>query len=260
MLLRHYNNSTKTVIILLESLSPGIMTRKQLHLMDLNDYKYEVLKTVTGPQNLALWNPSCPVLKVSFLLEALLKGKPAGQLPQPQGALKHQWNMKFRVFWDVLPCSRVDADRRFRGAYCLHHHRPDDSYNRALWQSYQQRHLEQVGGTDEGVRISRIQYLWYVNGSFTCRKILRHGTSGFTSHQKEGVLRIFIALKNSWPRPGLSPRHLGPVASTLTTTPPRRLVIRLTANSTGIRKVSLTCSLFFLLPTVHIYYSEYELK
>jgi hypothetical protein len=29
--------------------------------------------------------------------------------------------LKFRVFWDVLPCSQVDFDRRFRGAYCLHH-------------------------------------------------------------------------------------------------------------------------------------------
>jgi hypothetical protein len=33
--------------------------------------------------------------------------------------------MKFRVFWDVLPCGQVDVDRRFRGAYHLHH-RPDD--------------------------------------------------------------------------------------------------------------------------------------
>jgi hypothetical protein len=40
------------------------------------------------------------------------------------------------------------------------------------------------------------QYLKYLNGSLTCRKVLRHGTSGFTSHPKEGVLRIFIALKN----------------------------------------------------------------
>jgi len=29
--------------------------------------------------------------------------------------------MKFRVFWDVLPCSQVDIDRRFKSAYCLHH-------------------------------------------------------------------------------------------------------------------------------------------
>jgi hypothetical protein len=28
---------------------------------------------------------------------------------------------KFRVFWDVAPCSHVEVDRRFRGAYCLHH-------------------------------------------------------------------------------------------------------------------------------------------
>jgi hypothetical protein len=30
-------------------------------------------------------------------------------------------SMKFRVFWDILPCSQVDVDRCFRGAYCLHH-------------------------------------------------------------------------------------------------------------------------------------------
>jgi hypothetical protein len=29
--------------------------------------------------------------------------------------------MKFTVFWDVAPCSQVIVDRRFRGAYCLHH-------------------------------------------------------------------------------------------------------------------------------------------
>jgi hypothetical protein len=30
-------------------------------------------------------------------------------------------SMMFRiVFWDVLPC-KVIVDRRFRGAYCLHH-------------------------------------------------------------------------------------------------------------------------------------------
>jgi hypothetical protein len=29
--------------------------------------------------------------------------------------------MKFRVFWDVAPCSHVEVGRRFGGAYCLHH-------------------------------------------------------------------------------------------------------------------------------------------
>jgi hypothetical protein len=42
---------------------------------------------------------------------------------------------------------------------------------------------------------------WDLKRSFTCRKILRHGISGFTSHPKKVVLRIFIDLKNpsSWP-------------------------------------------------------------
>jgi hypothetical protein len=31
-------------------------------------------------------------------------------------------SMMFRVvFWDILPCKMI-VDRRFRGAYCLHHH------------------------------------------------------------------------------------------------------------------------------------------
>jgi hypothetical protein len=28
--------------------------------------------------------------------------------------------LKFIVFWDVLPCSQANVDRRFRGAYCFH--------------------------------------------------------------------------------------------------------------------------------------------
>jgi hypothetical protein len=39
------------------------------------------------------------------------------------------------------------------------------------------------------------QYLKYLKGSLTCRKIYDMLSSGFTSHQKEGVLRICIALK-----------------------------------------------------------------
>jgi hypothetical protein len=46
---------------------------------------------------------------------------------------------------------------------------------------------------------------------------LRHGTDGFTSPPKEVVHR---------PRPGLDPRTLGPVASMLTTSPPRAIVLR----------------------------------
>jgi hypothetical protein len=65
---------------------------------------------------------------------------------------------------------------------------------------------------------------WDFKKSFTCHKILRHGTSGFTSHLKEGVLRIFIALKNPSPWPGSNPQPFGSVASTPKTTPPRQLL------------------------------------
>jgi hypothetical protein len=51
------------------------------------------------------------------------------------------------------------------------------------------------------------------------------GPSRFTFHPKEGVLRIFIALKNPSPWPGSNSRTLGLVAITLTTTPPRRLLL-----------------------------------
>jgi hypothetical protein len=34
-----------------------------------------------------------------------------------QGGEYEEW----LVFWDVAPCSLIDTDRRFRGAYCLHH-------------------------------------------------------------------------------------------------------------------------------------------
>jgi hypothetical protein len=48
-------------------------------------------------------------------------------------------NMMFRiVFWDVLPC-KMFVDRRFRGAYCLHHQgwvsleRKDRGYKGVQW-------------------------------------------------------------------------------------------------------------------------------
>jgi hypothetical protein len=30
-------------------------------------------------------------------------------------------SVKLTVFWDMAPCSLIEADRRFRSAYCLHH-------------------------------------------------------------------------------------------------------------------------------------------
>jgi hypothetical protein len=50
---------------------------------------------------------------------------------------------------------------------------------------------------------------------------LRHGTHGFTSLPKEGVLRIFLPLKIRRLRPGFNPRTWVPEASTLTPRPPK---------------------------------------
>jgi hypothetical protein len=99
--------------------------------------------------------------------------------------------------------------------------RTPDSSTRALRQFYQQRHL---GASRRNGRSGNLAYwyLRYVNRSLICRKILQHGAYGFTSHPKEGMLWIFVALKNPSPQPGLNPRPLGPVESTLTTTPPRQ--------------------------------------
>jgi hypothetical protein len=59
----------------------------------------------------------------------------------------------------------------------------------------------------------------YLQVTFTSRKILQHGASGFTSPLKEGVLLIFIALKKPLPQPGLNLQTLHQMASTLSTTP-----------------------------------------
>jgi hypothetical protein len=47
---------------------------------------------------------------------------------------------------------------------------------------------------------SKVSLTWY--------KILQHGASSFTSPQKEGVLRIFIALTNPAPSSRFEPSNL----------------------------------------------------
>jgi hypothetical protein len=105
---------------------------------------------------------------------------------------------------------------------------PDPS-TRALWQCYQQRHLGASRRNEGGSENLAYQYLKYLKVCLICHKILRHGTSGFTSHLKEGVPRILLPLKIHRLGRVLNPQPLGPVASTLTTTLPRRLYNRLVA-------------------------------
>jgi hypothetical protein len=126
------------------------------------------------------------------------------------------WRLRTAAITGLLFILRVNVNGEPWWWWCPLGITPD-LFTRARWQSCQQRHLERV----EGMGILHIYYLWYVNVSFTRRKILRHGTFGFTSHPKGGVLRIFITLKNISPLPCLNSRPLSQVTSTITTTPLR---------------------------------------
>jgi hypothetical protein len=98
----------------------------------------------------------------------------------------------------------------------------EDSFTRALWQSYQQSSSSKGGGNG-GICLTN--YLFHNSralvGSLTCRKIFGHGTVSFTFPPKEDVLQILQPLKIHRPWPGLNPRTLGSIQSTLTTRPPR---------------------------------------
>jgi hypothetical protein len=56
---------------------------------------------------------------------------------------------------------------------------------------------------------------------------LRHGTDGFTSAPKEGVLRIFFALKNPTASVGFEPANLGTKGQHATSRPPKPLPLSL---------------------------------
>jgi hypothetical protein len=95
-----------------------------------------------------------------------------------------------------------------------------------LWKSYQQSHLganqEEFGEGDDQfsprsifVHTSKLFLIFY--------KILLYGANGFTYLLEEGMLQIFIALKNPSPQMGFNPQTWGPMASMLIITALRRL-------------------------------------
>jgi hypothetical protein len=93
-----------------------------------------------------------------------------------------------------------------------------------LWQSYKQRHLgasRRNGWKKWGFSLASISIhtcKWYLHAI----KSYKHEASVFTSHLQEGVLQFFTAIKKPSPKAGLNPWSLDPVASILTTTPPRQ--------------------------------------
>ena len=63
----------------------------------------------------------------------------------------------------------------------------------------------------------------YIYGDLLHAVKLRHGADGFTSPPKEGVLRIFFALKIRRLRPGCEPANLGTKGQHATSRPPKPL-------------------------------------
>jgi hypothetical protein len=81
----------------------------------------------------------------------------------------------------------------------------------ALWLHPRHLAVKQRGG-EKRPWILLTEHLNHdTKGSLTCCKIMQYGASGFTSQPKEGVLQIFITIKNPSPLPGLNLHPLGPV-------------------------------------------------
>jgi len=90
---------------------------------------------------------------------------------------------------------------------------------RCLHIQRRERPLTAEGGTLRGREMFRqiSSRIWLPHNSrdLLHAENLRHGTDGFTSPPKEGVLRIFSSLKIRWLQPGLNPWTWVPKASTL---------------------------------------------
>ena len=79
---------------------------------------------------------------------------------------------------------------------------------------------------------------------------LRHGTDGFTSPPKEGVLRIFFAPKNPTVSAGFEPANLGTKGQHATPRPPKPLNPRhlsfISFNTNSYRHSNILGSLDFI--------------
>jgi hypothetical protein len=124
-----------------------------------------------------------------------------------------------------------------------------DSSTRALWKSYQQRHL--IANRKNGQKKWEFNLAKYfcsfLQVIFTCCKLLWHGASGVTSPPKEGMLKTFFTIKNPSPWLGWNPQPPSSTENILSITPLRWQFLSLHYVS-GYYCVGLWC-LKYLLPS-----------
>ena len=77
---------------------------------------------------------------------------------------------------------------------------------------------ETTGNFDRKLRLPHIHF-----GVLLHAADMRHGTKGFTYLLKEGVLRIFFALKNPTASAGFEPENMGTKGQHATSRPPKPL-------------------------------------
>ena len=75
-----------------------------------------------------------------------------------------------------------------------------------------------AGNFDRKLRLPRIHFRVHLHAGN-----MRHGTNGFTSLPKEGVLRNFFALKNPTASAGFEPANLGTKGQHATSRPSKLL-------------------------------------
>jgi hypothetical protein len=98
-----------------------------------------------------------------------------------------------------------------------------DSSTRALWKIPAETSSSEAGRilAKSPLILPRKHFCYTPQESLACRKIFLHGADVFTFSSKEVVLLVLSLLKVHCPRQGMNLRTLGPVASTITTRPPR---------------------------------------
>jgi hypothetical protein len=87
----------------------------------------------------------------SFAL-SVISNEPSARLAQLRLKILTATSIKMTVYWDVVPCSLVEIDRRFRGACCLSHQ--GDRRYLSVTKGTTERSLSTLRSVEKYVRIT----------------------------------------------------------------------------------------------------------